>query len=124
MLALRDSPLVKKPDALPPISTWFGEPIVKKEKRNNSENIQEDEKGKQSSQNFVDGLNKSRDDLTTLGIPKSPLLGVSKSPNGSEPTSPKPSDKIVLGPPKMNFASSSVGGLKNSEDKPNHARTG
>jgi len=24
LLALRDSPLVKKPDALPPISVWFG----------------------------------------------------------------------------------------------------
>ena len=33
-------------------------------------------------------LSKSKDDL---GIPKSPLLGVSKSPNGSAPTSPKPS---------------------------------
>lgn len=24
LLALRNSPLVKKPDALPPINTWFG----------------------------------------------------------------------------------------------------
>ncbi|KAF0462174.1 sequence orphan [Gigaspora margarita] len=120
LLALRESPLVKKPDRLPPISTWFGEPVVKKEKRNNAESVQENEKGKPPSQSLVDGLNKSKDDLTVQGIPKSP----SKSPNGSEPTSPKPSDKIILGPPKMNFASSSVGGLKSAEDKPNQARTG
>ena len=34
-------------------------------------------------------LNKSKDD--SLGNPKSPLLVVSKSPDGSAPTSPKPS---------------------------------
>ncbi|CAG8509514.1 3131_t:CDS:10, partial [Racocetra fulgida] len=96
LLELRESPLVKKPDALPPISSCF-----------------------------VDGLNKSKDDLIA-GISKSPLIGSSKSPNGSEPTSPKPSGmyKIILGPPKTIFASSSVGGLRSAEDKPNQARTG
>ncbi|CAG8733180.1 26155_t:CDS:2, partial [Racocetra persica] len=125
LLELRESPLVKKPDALPPISSWFGEPVVKKEKRNNTDGVQDNEKGKQLGQSFVDGLNKSKDDLTA-GISKSPLIGSSKSPNGSEPTSPKPSGmyKIILGPPKTIFASSSVGGLKSAEDKPNQARAG
>ncbi|GES92586.1 hypothetical protein GLOIN_2v610490 [Rhizophagus clarus] len=111
LLALRNSPLVKKPDALPPINTWFGE--IKKEKKIGTDGAVETEKSKNNN-SLGSELNKSKDDL---GIPKSPLLGVSKSPNDSAPTSPKPTDKIVLGPPKMNFASSSVGGLKIVEEK-------
>ncbi|CAI2181276.1 12939_t:CDS:10 [Funneliformis geosporum] len=120
LLALRDSPLVKKPDALPPISVWFGEQ-TKKEKKIGVDGAVETEKSKNSNA-LGSELNKSKDD--SLGIPKSPLLGVSKSPNGSAPTSPKPSDKIVLGPPKWNFASSSVGGLKIVEEKTAPPRTG
>ncbi|RIA97039.1 hypothetical protein C1645_814552 [Glomus cerebriforme] len=118
LLALRNSPLVKKPDALPSINTWFGE--IKKEKKAGTDSAIETEKSKNNN-SLGSELNKSKDDL---GIPKSPLLGVSKSPNDSAPTSPKPSDKIVLGPPKMNFASSSVGGLKIVEEKTASPRTG
>jgi len=119
LLALRDSPLVKKPDALPPISVWFGD--IKKEKKVGIDGAIETEKSKNSNSNSLGSeLSKSKDDF---GIPKSPLQVVSKSPNGSAPTSPKPSDKIVLGPPKMNFASSSVGGLKIVEEKTASPRT-
>ncbi|CAG8542999.1 13426_t:CDS:2 [Funneliformis caledonium] len=120
LLALRDSPLVKKPDALPPISVWFGEQ-TKKEKKVGADGAVETDKSKNNNA-LGSELNKPKDD--SLGIPKSPLLGVSKSPNGSAPTSPKPSDKIVLGPPKWNFASSSVGGLKVVEEKTAPSRTG
>ncbi|CAG8451566.1 13186_t:CDS:10, partial [Acaulospora colombiana] len=107
LLALRLSPLVKPPDALPPISSWFGEPVIKKESRknNNTDGSQESEKSKQNSHNLGEGLSKAKDDSNTLGIPESPLLGVSRSPNGSEPTSPRPS------------------GLKNTEDKIAQVRT-
>ncbi|RGB27793.1 hypothetical protein C1646_768658 [Rhizophagus diaphanus] len=118
LLALRNSPLVKKPDALPPINTWFGE--IKKEKKVGTDGAVETEKSKNNN-SLGSELNKSRDDF---GIQKSPLLGISKSPNDSAPTSPKPTDKIVLGPPKMNFASSSVGGLKIVEEKTAPPRAG
>ncbi|CAG8499331.1 1078_t:CDS:10 [Ambispora leptoticha] len=118
LLALRESPLVKKPDRLPSMNTWYGEIIKKDNKKTTVDSSTLDnDKSKQSNYNLGDGSNKTKDDANTLGIPKSPLLTVQKSPGSSAPTSPKPSDKIVLGPPKMNFASSSIGGLKIAEDK-------
>ncbi|CAG8445471.1 6485_t:CDS:2 [Ambispora gerdemannii] len=75
LLALRDSPLVKKPDRLPSMTTWYG---------------------KQSNYNLGDGSNKTKDDANTLGIPKSPTLAVQKSPGSSAPTSPKPSGGLKI----------------------------
>ncbi|KAF8972860.1 hypothetical protein BGZ46_010004 [Entomortierella lignicola] len=72
LLECAKSPLVERPEALPPTSVWFGE-ITKEE-------------------------------------PETTSNGRSKS------ISNKPGDRIVLGPPKMSFASSSYGGLKRSED--------
>ncbi|KAF9119140.1 hypothetical protein BGW39_000531 [Mortierella sp. 14UC] len=72
MMACAESPLVQRPEALPPTSEWFGE-IVKEEPELNN--------------------------------------GLRKMP--SKTTMP---DRIVLGPPKMSFASSSLGGLKRSDD--------
>ncbi|CAG8729319.1 14852_t:CDS:2, partial [Acaulospora morrowiae] len=66
LLALSKSPLVKMPDALPPTIVWFGH-------------------------NLGERLSKFKDESNTLGIPESPLLEISKSPNGSEPASPRPS---------------------------------
>ncbi|CAG8464691.1 3877_t:CDS:2 [Diversispora eburnea] len=122
LLALRYSPLVVKPSALPPINTWFnGEPTKKEGKKNHTDGSQENER----SNNLGEGLNKSKEEPNLLGIQKSPSLGISKSPNGSQPTSPRAPDNIVLGPPKMNFASSSIGGLKNTnEDKSTQVRAG
>ncbi|KAG0366484.1 hypothetical protein BGX24_003672 [Mortierella sp. AD032] len=72
MMACAESPLVQRPEALPPTSEWFGE-IVKEEPELNN--------------------------------------GGRKVP--SKTTMP---DRIVLGPPKMSFASSSLGGLKRPDD--------
>ncbi|KAH7051584.1 hypothetical protein BKA57DRAFT_503356 [Linnemannia elongata] len=72
LMACAESPLVQRPEALPPTSEWFGE-IVKEEPELNN--------------------------------------GLRKVPSKS--TMP---DRIVLGPPKMSFASSSLGGLKRSDE--------
>ncbi|KAG0064527.1 hypothetical protein BGZ90_002169 [Linnemannia elongata] len=72
LMACAESPLVQRPEALPPTSEWFGE-IVKEEPEPNN--------------------------------------GLRKVPSKS--TMP---DRIVLGPPKMSFASSSLGGLKRSDE--------
>ncbi|KAF9948558.1 hypothetical protein BGZ65_007985, partial [Modicella reniformis] len=72
LLECAKSPLVERPEALPPTSAWFGE-VTKDDPEAN---------------------------------------------NGSRklPGKPAVSDRIVLGPPKMSFASSSLGGMKRSED--------
>ncbi|CAO3571664.1 unnamed protein product [Mortierella alpina] len=72
MLECAKSPFVKRPDALPPTSVWFGE-ITKEEPELNN----------------------------------GPRKLVSKS---------SMSERIVLGPPKMSFASSSLPGMKRSDD--------
>ncbi|KAF9565149.1 hypothetical protein EC968_004241 [Mortierella alpina] len=72
MLECAKSPFVKRPEALPPTSVWFGE-ITKEEPELNN----------------------------------GPRKLVSKS---------SMSERIVLGPPKMSFASSSLPGMKRSDD--------
>ncbi|CAG8491756.1 9914_t:CDS:10 [Paraglomus occultum] len=115
LLALSHSPLVKRPDALPPVNSWFGEHIKRDNKKLTGDGIEGDNKSK----TYGEGSSKLKDDVIGLGIPKSPASSVSKSPNGSAPTSPRPAvqEKIVLGPPKMNFASTSLVGLKASGEK-------
>ncbi|ORZ19152.1 hypothetical protein BCR41DRAFT_395293 [Lobosporangium transversale] len=73
LLECAKSPLVQRPEALPPTSVWFGEASKDEPEANNSN-------GRKST---------------------------------SKTTLP---DRIILGPPKMSFASSSLGGLKRSED--------
>ncbi|KAF9081764.1 hypothetical protein BGX23_000470 [Mortierella sp. AD031] len=72
LMACAESPLVQRPEALPPTSEWFGE-IVKEEPDLNN------------------GIRKVASKTAM-------------------------SDRIVLGPPKMSFASSSLGGMKRTDD--------
>ncbi|KAL1917879.1 uncharacterized protein VTP21DRAFT_3713 [Calcarisporiella thermophila] len=94
LLALRESPLVNRPDDLPPIESWFGEyPPPNRETHHRK---------------YTDG-NDSLYSFAENGENKSALTeGKSRGEKN-----------IVLGPPKMNFASSSSGGLKqySSEEK-------
>ncbi|KAF9111014.1 hypothetical protein BGX27_005520 [Mortierella sp. AM989] len=73
LLECAKSPLVERPEALPPRSVWFGEITKEEPEASNS--------GRKLASN-----------------------------------KPVSADRIVLGPPKMSFASSSFGGLKKSED--------
>ncbi|CAJ0755813.1 11766_t:CDS:2 [Entrophospora sp. SA101] len=120
LLALQHSPLVEKPEGLPSI---LESECIKKEGKKSvtdgSNTDNEKSNNKSSNHHHNDGTKKSKEESnnSSFGNQKSPSLTVSnKSPNGSVQTSPKPSDRIILGPPKMTFASSSVGGLRITEE--------
>lgn len=84
LLQLRESPLVKRPDGLPPVETWMGPPVDPSQRRT----AQPRNKADDNSQHDFD----KRPSLFDTHVTR---------------RSATVSENIVLGPPKLAFASSS-----------------
>ncbi|CUS15762.1 unnamed protein product [Tuber aestivum] len=92
LLSLRDSPLVQKPASLPPIEEWMGTPPTVRP---------------QTTRSRADGdsLLANHEDGAKIGMTSTRRPSLFETRHLSRPSL---ADDIILGPPKMMFASSST----------------